>query len=63
MTDKRDTPLVNLSENAYLDQLKDRAVRSDPFGMLKESMPGRQKKVEGVQEDEEKTSEKEEKAI
>ena len=63
MTDKRDTPLVNLSENAYLDQLKDRAVRSDPFNMLKETMPGRQKKVEAVQEDEEKTSEKEEKAI
>jgi len=43
MTDKRDTTL-NISESSYLSQLKDRAIRSDPFNMLKESMPGRQHK-------------------
>ena len=63
MSDKRDTPLVNLTENAYLDQLKERTVRSDPFGMLKETMPGRQKKVEAVQEEEEKAIDKEDKTI
>jgi len=51
MRDKRNTPLVNLTENEYLQQLKERTVRNDPFGMFKKT---------SVKEEEEKAIDKEE---